>query len=75
MVLLTGWHARRPGIYVALFTLLYMPARFGLDFLRIADATYAGLTPAQWAAVLLLCFVPIALQRGRALPMQPPSHR
>ena len=36
-----------------------MPARFFLDFLRIADATYAGLTPAQWATMVLLLIGPL----------------
>lgn len=43
-----------------------MPARFFLDFLRIADATYAGLTPAQWATMVLLLIVPFALQHHAA---------
>lgn len=45
---------RHPGTFFVLFMLLYLPVRFGLDFLRVADARYAGLTPAQWAAVPLL---------------------
>jgi prolipoprotein diacylglyceryltransferase len=31
-----------------LAAILYAPARFFLDPLRIADATYSGLTPGQW---------------------------
>lgn len=42
---------RRPGFFLVSFALLYAPVRFVLDFLRVADATYAGLTPAQFAAV------------------------
>lgn len=59
-------HPRPPGSYVLLFTVLYLPVRFGLDFLRVADATYAGLTPAQWAAILLLVFIPLAVRARRA---------
>ncbi len=47
------WLDRRQGSeyhFATAFVLLYMPVRFGLDFLRISDATYAGLTPAQWMA-------------------------
>ncbi len=44
---------RHPGTFFVLFMLLYLPVRFGLDFLRVADARYSGLTPAQWAAVPL----------------------
>jgi phosphatidylglycerol:prolipoprotein diacylglycerol transferase len=39
----------RPGLLVAISCMTYAPVRFGLDFLRIFDATYWGLTPAQWA--------------------------
>jgi len=43
---------RRPGFYVRAFVLLYTPIRFLLDFLRVADARYLGLTPGQYAAAL-----------------------
>lgn len=42
------------GKFAALFILLYMPVRFALDFLRVDDARYAGLTPAQWVALASL---------------------
>jgi phosphatidylglycerol:prolipoprotein diacylglycerol transferase len=52
---------RPPGRVIGLFALLYAPVRFGLDFLRSHDASYArpderyaGLTPAQWACMLCL---------------------
>jgi len=60
VIALFFWLDRRPrphGFYTALFGLLYAPYRFFLDFLRDADATYAGLTPAQYTCALLLgCF-------------------
>jgi phosphatidylglycerol:prolipoprotein diacylglycerol transferase len=34
---------RPPGFFVVAFTLLYVPARFFLDFLRLGDARYYGL--------------------------------
>jgi phosphatidylglycerol:prolipoprotein diacylglycerol transferase len=40
---------RAPGFYPLAFPLLYVPARFLLDFLRLSDATYFGLTPGQYA--------------------------
>jgi phosphatidylglycerol:prolipoprotein diacylglycerol transferase len=40
---------RRPGVFVIAFLLLYVPARFLLDFLRLTDVRYAGLTPGQYA--------------------------
>ncbi|HEY2901585.1 MAG TPA: prolipoprotein diacylglyceryl transferase [Polyangia bacterium] len=52
---------RPPGRVIGLFAVLYAPVRFGLDFLRSHDASYArpderyaGLTPAQWACMLCL---------------------
>ncbi len=39
---------RAPGFFFALFFALYGPGRFALDFLRVGEARYAGLTPAQW---------------------------
>ena len=40
---------RQPGFFLITFLLLYIPGRFLLDFLRLGDARYAGLTPAQYA--------------------------
>lgn len=42
------------GWFLATFVVAYMPIRFALDFLRVNDATYAGLTPAQWFAIVLM---------------------
>jgi len=42
---------RPPGFFLIAFPLLYVPARFFLDFLRIGDARYFGLTPGQYAGV------------------------
>lgn len=56
------WYAgrtpRRPGFFLALWCVLYAPARFGLDFLRNtdlsnADVRWLGLTPAQYGAILM----------------------
>jgi len=52
---------RRPvGFYCVLLPLLYAPVRFFLDFLRAApleggDVRYAGLTPAQWSSIAMVC--------------------
>jgi phosphatidylglycerol:prolipoprotein diacylglycerol transferase len=43
---------RPHGFYIGLIAVLYSPYRFMLDFLREADATYFGLTPAHYACVL-----------------------
>lgn len=52
---------RRPGFYAVVFAAWYGVVRFFLDFLRahdttIADARFAGLTVAQYIALLLLVF-------------------
>jgi phosphatidylglycerol---prolipoprotein diacylglyceryl transferase len=64
-VLLLDRRPRRPGTFLAAFVLLYMPARFLLDFLRVADARYAGLTPAQWVALATLAALPVIMTRVR----------
>lgn len=63
LIALVVWlipRSKRPGFYLALVPLLYAPARFILDFFRthhdmsgmfIADARYAGLTPAQYGMI------------------------
>jgi phosphatidylglycerol---prolipoprotein diacylglyceryl transferase len=59
--LLVAWFhrlgkGRQPGAgtFVALLALAYAPMRFVLDFLRIEDARYFGLTPGQYGSVLLV---------------------
>ena len=42
---------RPSGFFLVAFPLLYVPVRFFLDFLRISDARYFGLTPAQYAGI------------------------
>ena len=42
---------RPPAFFLIAFPLLYVPARFFLDFLRISDARYFGLTPGQYAGL------------------------
>lgn len=42
------------GWFLATFVVAYMPIRFALDFLRINDAPYGGMTPAQWFAIVLM---------------------
>jgi phosphatidylglycerol:prolipoprotein diacylglycerol transferase len=62
--LVLGRKSRAPGTFLISFIALYMPVRFALDFLRVPDARYAGLTPAQWVALLLLASLPL-LWKGR----------
>lgn len=42
------------GTIPALMCILYAPVRFGMDFLRVADAKYLGFTPGQWIAMAML---------------------
>jgi len=42
---------RPPAFFLVAFPLFYVPARFLLDFLRIIDARYFGLTPGQHAGI------------------------
>lgn len=71
VMLLLGRIPRRPGTFFRAFVVLYMPVRFGLDFLRIADIEYAGLTPAQWVAVTALLLVLFTWRRVLAWPDDP----
>jgi phosphatidylglycerol:prolipoprotein diacylglycerol transferase len=63
------WNRRtRPtGFYLVAFAVLYAPVRFGLDMLRLGDARYLRLTPAQWVAALVLAALPLVVVRRRAL--------
>lgn len=61
---------RTPGFFLLTFILLYMPVRFGLDFLRVADARYLRLTPGQWMALVAFGSVPWlvrAVRRNREI--------
>ena len=69
------WLDRKPrpsGFYLAVLPLLYAPARFLLDFLRVppelgGDARYFGMTPAQYLSIVIfvagLIYLPIVLRR------------
>ena len=60
---------RPPGFFLVAFPLLYVPARFFLDFLRIGDARYFGLTPGQYAGIavfLAAVFFMVPIGRRKA---------
>lgn len=44
---------RFPGFYLAMIPIVYAPFRVFFDSLRTADTRYAGLTPAQYGAMVL----------------------
>ena len=59
LALVMLWLSReeRPtGTYIATFAVWYGVTRFGLDFLRIVDVRYFGLTPGQYFSILLFIF-------------------
>ena len=70
--LLLDRRPRPPGFFLAALVLLYAPVRFALDFLRVSDARYFGLTPAQYSAILALLFGFFAL-RNRTVA-EPRAH-
>ena len=57
------------GMYMAVFAAWYGCVRFWLDFTRVIDTTYLGLTPAQYASIGLfvagLAGIYIFLRRAR----------
>lgn len=57
---------RATGFYMAVLLLLYSPFRFAMDFLRIVDVRYLGLTPGQYGSVALLLV-------GAVLVARPPA--
>jgi phosphatidylglycerol:prolipoprotein diacylglycerol transferase len=61
------WDRRRrePGFYLVAFAAIYLPVRFALDFLRVADVRYLRLTPAQWVAALALAAIPLVAMDRR----------
>jgi len=64
--LLLDRKTRPPGFYLIAFPLLYVPARFFLDFLRVNDARYHGLTPGQYAGIaVFLAAVFLAARHAR----------
>lgn len=47
---------RPTGFYIGVFSVWYGVVRFTLDYLRIGDVRYAGLTPAQYFSIALAVF-------------------
>lgn len=49
-----GRRSRHPGFFLGWLAILYAPVRFLLDFLRLVDVRYFGLTPGQYGSLALL---------------------
>jgi phosphatidylglycerol:prolipoprotein diacylglycerol transferase len=47
---------RHPGFFFGMFILLDSFTRLWLDFYRVVDVTYGGLTPTQWLSIPLMVF-------------------
>ncbi len=74
------WLDRKPrpyGFYIGFIAVLYSPYRFALDFLREADLTYFGLTPAHYSSVLTFILGIVMLWRAYKRPITtvPPALR
>ena len=65
LFLILGRRPRRAGLFVGLLAILYAPGRFLLDFLRIGEPLYLGLTPGQWGSILLVPVGAAVLIRSR----------
>jgi phosphatidylglycerol:prolipoprotein diacylglycerol transferase len=80
MIPLFFWLDRKPrphGFYTGLIAVLYAPFRFGLDFLREADATYFGLTPGHYSSIAAFLLGVGVLWRAYNRPIDtiPPAMR
>lgn len=65
---------REPGFWFGTYLMIEGASRFWLDFYRIADATYFGLTPTQYLAVPMAGFGIWMIFRSRTTP-NPSSER
>lgn len=63
---------RFSGFWMCSLWLIYSPARFALDALRIHDARYLGLTPGQWAAGGMLSLAAALMAHRRRVGDRPP---
>jgi phosphatidylglycerol:prolipoprotein diacylglycerol transferase len=63
-----GRRPRPAGFFVGLLPLLYAPVRFGLDFLRLVDVRYLGLTPGQYGSISVGLLGALILWTRRHVP-------
>ena len=64
---------RFDGFVIAVTATTYPVVRFGLDVLRVGEASYAGLTMAQWGCLPLLVLGVYTLRRGWSRRMGRPA--
>jgi phosphatidylglycerol---prolipoprotein diacylglyceryl transferase len=73
MIVLFAVLDRKPrphGFYTGLITVAYAPFRFMLDFLREADATYLGLTPGHYSAIVAFALGAYVLWQAYKRPVE-----
>ena len=58
--------AHKAGFFLAVFLVAYIPVRFLFDFLRVQDGRWLGLTPGQFAAIVLLFFSFLLIKHVRS---------
>src|SRR5690606_14059857 len=63
-------HEHRAGFYTAFFLIWCGIVRFALDFFRVLDTTYLGLTPAQYASLAMIAAGGALSFRVRTTPMK-----
>ncbi|MCH8049205.1 prolipoprotein diacylglyceryl transferase [Patescibacteria group bacterium] len=71
LALVFFWMAKKKrlkGAYIVVFSLWYGIVRFGLDFYRLDDVRYLGLTPAQYFSIVLMVFGAWLLYRLKTKP-------
>jgi phosphatidylglycerol:prolipoprotein diacylglycerol transferase len=70
---LLGKQPRDRGFFLGLFLILYAPFRFLVDFLRVVDVRYFGLTPGQYGCIALVVVggYLIASERARVASRPP----
>jgi phosphatidylglycerol:prolipoprotein diacylglycerol transferase len=66
-----GRRRHAPGFFTGLLALVYAPVRFCLDFLRIVDVRYFGLTPGHYGAIALFVAGVLILRKSERLPTPP----
>jgi phosphatidylglycerol---prolipoprotein diacylglyceryl transferase len=59
------------GFHPAVMLLLYSPVRFALDYLRVGDKTYLGLTPGQYFSIAMMGLAVWLIVHGIRLRRQP----
>lgn len=71
IVLWLGRQPRPPRFFAGVLCVLYAPVRFLMDYLRVVDVRYLGLTPGQYGAIALFTLGIFLLWRTRGQEVLP----